>query len=89
MQLTQAEGKIGNCEYKLASICYLAIEQLIMEIKFCTSIFCLSKEVYLKHFSVHDEEQVEFLDCVVQVQSSWKEIYEFFVCIIPVRKKRN
>ena len=60
-----------------------------MVLKFCTNIFCLNKEVYLKYVFVSDEEQVKFLDCVVQVQSSWQEHSEFVVYIIPVRKKRN
>ena len=45
-----------------------AIEQRIMVLKFCTNIFCLNKEVYLKYVFVSDEEQVKFLDCVVQVR---------------------
>jgi hypothetical protein len=54
-----------------------------MEIKFCTNKLCLSKEFYLKNVFVYDEEQVKFLECVVQVQLSWKEQSEFVVCIIP------
>ena len=43
-----------------------------MEIKFCTNKLCLSKEIYLKNVLVYDEEQAKFLECVVQVQLSWK-----------------
>ena len=39
-----------------------------MVLKFCTNIFCLNKEVYLKYVFVSDEEQVKSLDCVVQVR---------------------
>ena len=60
-----------------------------MKIKFCTNKFCLKKEVYLKYVYVYDEVQVQFLDSVVQVQSSWQEHSEFVVYIIPVRKKQN
>ena len=43
----------------------------------------MSKEFYLKNVFAYDEEQVKFLECVVQVQLSWKEQSEFVVCIIP------
>ena len=39
-----------------------------MVLKFPTNIFCLNKEVYLEYVFVSDEEQVKFLDCVVQVR---------------------
>jgi hypothetical protein len=60
-----------------------------MEIKISTNKFCLNREFYLKYVFVYDEEHVKFLDCVVQVQSSWQEHSKFVLYIIPVRKKQN
>ena len=62
------------------------IEQLIMEIKFCTNTVCQNKGFDPKDVFIYDEEQVKFPDCVAPGHSSRQEHSDFVACMIPVRK---
>ena len=89
MQSSQAEG---NCEYIHASMYSLAIEQLIMEIKFCINKICLSiKSFTWRMFLSMMKSRLNFLSVSSKYNWAGRNNLNLSSVLfqIPVRKKRK